>query len=74
MDGLLPNFSISPGTYLLAPVNGQDIKMDAFQAIIFPIPVSCGQAKDDIIGKFVAIAYDHLKNNGQAPSLPSCSQ
>ncbi|MDD2467074.1 MAG: hypothetical protein PHI97_24025 [Desulfobulbus sp.] len=74
MDGSLPDLSILPGTYLLAPVHVQGINMDAFQAIIFPIPASYDQAKDDIIGKFVAIAYDHLKNNGQLPPLPSCSQ
>ena len=74
MDGFLPNLSIPPGAYHLSPVHGQNIKMDAFQAIIFPIPVSYDPAKDDIIEKFVAIAYDHLKNNGKVPHLPSCSQ
>ena len=71
MDGLIPNFSISPGTYLIAPVHGQDIKMDAFQAIIFPIPVSYDPAKDDIIGKIATVAYDCLKNKGPART-PHC--
>jgi len=65
MDGLPQDFSIVPGKYILAPVYGKNIKMDAFQAIIFPIPSSYDHAKDDIIGKFAALAYDHLKNNGQ---------
>jgi hypothetical protein len=74
MDGLLPNFPLLPGAYILAPVHGQGINMDAFQVIIFPIPVSYDQAKDDSIGKFVAFAYDHLKNNGQVTPLSSCSK
>ena len=65
MDGLSQDLSIVPGKYLLAPVHGQNIKMDAFQAIIFLIPNSYDPEKDDIIGKLAALAYDHLKNNGQ---------
>ena len=73
MDGLPHYFSIIPGKYLLAPVHGQNIKMDAFQAIILPIPSSYDLEKDDIIGKFAALAYDHLKNNGQVRTPPNYS-
>ena len=45
--------------------------MDAIKVIILPIPASYNQAKDDIIGKFAAFAYDHLKNNGQVHTPPS---
>ena len=74
MDGTLQNFSIPPGAYILAPIHGQDIKMDAFQAIIFPIPASYDQAKDYTIGKFVAFAYGLMKDNGQVRTSPSRSQ
>jgi len=74
MDGLLPNFSIPPGAYILAPVQDQDFKMDAFQAIIFPISASYNQAKDDTIGKLVAFAYGLMKDNGQVRTPPSCSR
>jgi hypothetical protein len=74
MDGSLQNFSIPPGAYILAPIHGQDIKMDAFQAIIFPIPASYDQAKDYTIGKFVAFAYGLMKDNGQVRTSPSRSQ
>jgi hypothetical protein len=47
--------------------------MDAFQATIVPIPTSCDPAKDDIIGKFAALAYDLTKDNGQVGIPPSCS-
>ena len=62
MDGLGTKNTIVPGTYLLAPIDGQNIKMDAFQAIIYPIPTSYIPAKDDIIAKLAAFAYDYLKN------------
>ena len=45
--------------------------MDAIKVIILPIPGSYNQAKDDIIGKLVAFAYDHLKTNGQTHSSSS---
>ncbi|MCL2791246.1 MAG: hypothetical protein FWD79_11510 [Desulfobulbus sp.] len=73
MDGLPANLPIIPGKYFIAPVHGQNIKMDVFQAIIFPVPTSYAQAKDDSIGKFAAFAYDHLKENGQVRTLPGCS-
>ncbi|MDD2469086.1 MAG: hypothetical protein PHI97_34395 [Desulfobulbus sp.] len=73
MDGSIQNFHIFPGKYILAPIHGQNIKMDAFQAIIFPIPASYDSAKDDIIGKFAALAYDHLKDNSQVQTPPNCS-
>ena len=73
MDGLGTKNTIVPGTYLLAPIDGQNIKMDAFQAIIIPISTSYNPAKDDIIGKFAALAYDHLKNNGQVRTPPNYS-
>jgi len=71
MDGLFQNFSVVPRKYLLAPLDGQSVKMDAIKVIILPIPASYNQAKDDIIGKFAAFAYDHLKNNGQVHTPPS---
>ncbi len=66
MDASPHDFSIVPGKYILVPVHGQNIKMDAFQAIIFPIPSSYDPAKDDIIGKFATLAYDLAKDNDQA--------
>ena len=45
--------------------------MDAIKVIISPIPGSYSQAKDDIIGRFSAFAYDHLKKNGQIHTSPS---
>ena len=73
MDGSLQYFPIFPGEYIIAPVHGQNIKMDTFQAIILPIPTSYDPVKDDIIGKFAALAYDHLKNNGQVRTPSNCS-
>jgi hypothetical protein len=73
MDGLFQDFSIFPGKYIIAPVHGQNIKMDTFQAIIIPIPTSYDPVRDDIIGKFAALAYDHLKNNGQVRTPSNCS-
>lgn len=73
MDGLPQNFPIIPGKYIIAPVDGQSIKMDAFQALIFPIPAIYEQARDDIIGKIAAFAYDIMKGNGQVRPPPSCS-
>jgi hypothetical protein len=73
MDGLSQNISIVPGAYIIAPIEGPNIKMDSFQAIILPISISYNQTKDDIIGKFATFAYDHRKNNGQVRTPPSCS-
>lgn len=73
MDGLPQDFPIFPGKYIIAPVHDQNIKMDTFQAIILPIPTSYDPVKDDIIGKFAALAYDHLKNNGQVRTPSNCS-
>jgi hypothetical protein len=73
MDGSPQNFSIVPGAYIIAPIEGPNIKMDSFQAIILPISGSYNHTKDDIIGKFTAFAYDHRKNNGQVRTPPSCS-
>jgi len=73
MDGLPQDFHIFPGKYIIAPVHDQNIKMDTFQAIILPIPTSYDPEKDDIIGKFAALAYDHLKNNGQVRTPSNCS-
>ena len=73
MDRLSTNLPIVPGRYILIPAHGQNIKMDAFQAIIFPIPASYDQAKDDTIGKIATFAYDCLKNNGLVRTSPHCS-
>lgn len=73
MDGSLQNLSIVAGVYIISPIDSQNIKMDAFKAIILPITGSYNQTKDDIIGNFAAFAYDHRKNNGQVRTPPSCS-
>ncbi len=71
MDGLPANFSILPGKYILIPVDGQNINMDAIQVILLPISAGYDQAKDDIIGKIATVAYDCLKNKGPART-PHC--
>jgi len=73
MDGSPAYFFVVPGECIRVPVPGKNIKMDAFQATIVPIPISCDPAKDDIIGKFAALAYDLTKDNGQVGIPPSCS-
>ena len=73
MDGSPQDFHIFPGKYIIAPVHGQNIKMDTFQAIILPIPTSYNPAKDDIIGKFAALAYDLAKDSGRVRTPPNCS-
>jgi len=71
MDGLPANFSILPGKYILIPVDGQNVNMDAIQVILLPISAGYDQAKDDIIGKIATVAYDCLKNKGPART-PHC--
>jgi hypothetical protein len=72
MDGSPANFSILPGKYILVPVDGQNVNMDAIQVILLPISTGYDQAKDDIIGKSATVAYDCLKKNGPART-PHCS-
>ena len=66
MDGSPAYFFVVPGKCIRVPVPGENIKMDAFQATIVPIPASYNPAKDDIIGKFAALAYDLTNENSQA--------
>lgn len=73
MDGFPAYFFIVPGKFIRIPVPGRNIKMDAYQATIVPITTSCDQAKDDIIGRIAAFAYDIAKDNGQVRNPPSCS-
>ena len=51
---------------LLDAYPGKNVKMDAIQATIIPIPHSYDPANDDIIGKFAALAYDLAKDSDQA--------
>lgn len=73
MDGLPPYFFVIPGKCIRVSVPGKNIKMDAFQATIVPVPASCDPAKDDIIGKFAAFVYSLTKENGQVRTPPNCS-
>jgi uncharacterized membrane protein len=73
MDGSNAYFFVVPGKCIHVPVPGKNVKMDAYQATIVPIPYSYDPAKDDIIGKFAAFAYDLAKDNGQVKIPPCCS-
>ena len=73
MDESTAYFFVLPGKCIPISVPGKNVKMDAIQATIIPIPHSYDPAKDDIIGKFAALAYDHLKNNGQVRTPSNCS-
>ena len=68
IDGLPAYFFVIPGKCTPIPVPGKNVKMDAIQATIIPIPHSYDPTKDDIIGKFAALAYDLAKDS--APALP----
>ena len=73
MDGSSAYFFVLPGKCIPIPVPGKNVKMDAIQATIIPIPNSYDPAKDDIIGKFAALAYDLAKNSGRVRTPPNCS-
>ena len=73
MDGFPAYFFIVPDKCIRVPVPGKNIKMDAYQATIIPIPHSYDPAKDDIIGKFAALAYDLAKDSDQARTPLRCS-
>lgn len=73
MDGSTAYFFVVPGKCIPVPVPGKNVKMDAIQATIIPIPHSYDPAKDDIIGKFAALAYDLTKDSDQARTPLRCS-
>lgn len=73
MDESTAFFFVIPGKCTPIPVPGKNVKMDAIQATIIPIPHSYAPAKDDIIGKFAALAYDLAKDSGRVRTPPNCS-
>ncbi|MDD2468648.1 MAG: hypothetical protein PHI97_32120 [Desulfobulbus sp.] len=73
MDGSTAYFFVVPGKCMPIPVPGKNVKMDAIQATIIPIPHSYDPAKDDIIGKFAALAYDLAKDSDLARTPLRCS-
>jgi hypothetical protein len=73
MDGSTTYFFVIPGKCTPIPVPGKNVKMDAIQATIIPIPHSYDPANDDIIGKFAALAYDLAKDSDQARTPLRCS-
>lgn len=73
MDGSTAYFFVLPGKCIPVPVPGKNVKMDAIQATIIPIPHSYDPAKDDIIGKFATLAYDLTKDSDQARTPLRCS-
>ena len=73
MDGSTAYFFVLPGKCIPISVPGKNVKMDAIQATIIPVPHSYDPAKDDIIGKFAALAYDLAKDSDQARTPLRCS-
>ena len=73
MDGSSAYFFVLPGKCTPIPVPGKNVKMDAIQATIIPIPNSYDPTKDGIIGKFAALAYDLTKDSDQARTPLRCS-
>ncbi len=73
MDGSTAYFFVLPGKCIPISVPGKNVKMDVIQATIIPVPHSYDPAKDDIIGKFAALAYDLAKDSDQARTPLRCS-
>ena len=73
MDGSTAYFFVIPEKCTPILVPGKNVKMDAIQATIIPIPHSYDPAKDDTIGKFASLAYYLAKGNGQVRTPLRCS-